>query len=86
VIALDTLAVLAIVLDELETERFKAILRTEPLLVGVTYDGETIWERPADGGSLGAKILKHRLGDRLDPQSSFSNIDRVHPPELANEV
>ncbi|MDF2119290.1 type II toxin-antitoxin system VapC family toxin [Roseiarcaceae bacterium H3SJ34-1] len=33
-IALDTSAILAIVLDEPEAERFKAVLRTEPVLIG----------------------------------------------------
>ena len=33
----------------------------------ITYDGETIWERKADGGFPDAKTLKRRLRDRLDP-------------------
>jgi selenoprotein W-related protein len=32
----------------------------------ITYDGETIWERKADGGFPDAKMLKRRLRDRLN--------------------
>ena len=42
----------------------------------ITYDGETIWERKADGGFPDAKTLKRRLRDRLDPSRDLGHIDR----------
>jgi selenoprotein W-related protein len=42
----------------------------------ITYDGETIWERRADGGFPDAKTLKRRLRDRLDPARDLGHIDR----------
>ena len=41
----------------------------------ITYDGETIWERKADGGFPDAKTLKRRLRDRLDPSRDLGHID-----------
>jgi selenoprotein W-related protein len=51
-----------------------------------TYDGERIWERQADGGFPDAKSLKQRVRDRLDPKRSLGHIDRVSPPEPANDA
>ena len=42
----------------------------------ITYDGETLWERKADGGFPEAKILKQRGRDRLDPERSLGHSDR----------
>ena len=42
----------------------------------ITYDGETLWERKADGGFPEAKILKQRVRDRLDPERSLGHSDR----------
>jgi selenoprotein W-related protein len=43
----------------------------------VTYDGETIWERKADGGFPDAKALKRRVRDRLDPGRDLGHLDRA---------
>ena len=43
----------------------------------ITCDGETIWERNADGGFPNAKTLKRRLRDRLDPSRDLGHIDRA---------
>lgn len=42
----------------------------------ITYDGETIWERKADGGFPEAKVLKQRVRDRLDPSRDLGHSDR----------
>ena len=42
----------------------------------ITYDGETLWERKADGGFPEAKILKQRVRDRLDHERSLGHSDR----------
>ena len=42
----------------------------------IDYDGETIWDREADGGFPNAKTLKRRLRDRLDPSRNLGHIDR----------
>ncbi|MEH6719377.1 MAG: SelT/SelW/SelH family protein [Aurantimonas endophytica] len=42
----------------------------------IGYDGETIWERKADGGFPEAKILKQRVRDRLDPARDLGHSDR----------
>jgi selenoprotein W-related protein len=42
----------------------------------ITYDGETIWERRADGGFPDAKTLKQRVRDRLDPGRDLGHVDR----------
>ena len=42
----------------------------------IAYDGETIWERKADGGFPEAKILKQRVRDRLDPGRDLGHNDR----------
>ena len=47
----------------------------------ITYDGETIWERKADGGFPDAKTLKRRLRDRLDPSRDLGHIDRAGADE-----
>lgn len=46
----------------------------------ITYNGETIWERVADGGFPDAKLLKQRVRDRLDPGRDLGHIDRVSGP------
>jgi selenoprotein W-related protein len=54
-------------------------IRPRPGIGGVfeiTYDGETVWERKADGGFPDAKTLKRRLRDRLDPSRDLGHIDR----------
>lgn len=45
----------------------------------ITYDGETIWERKAEGGFPDVKQLKQRVRDRLDPQRDLGHIDRSKP-------
>lgn len=45
----------------------------------ITYDGDTIWERVADGGFPDVKALKQRVRDRLDPSRDLGHIDRVSP-------
>src|ERR1700735_1966894 len=42
----------------------------------IPHDGETIWERKADGRFPDAKTLKRRLRDRLDPSRDLGHIDR----------
>ncbi|EAU41842.1 hypothetical protein FP2506_15454 [Fulvimarina pelagi HTCC2506] len=42
----------------------------------IMYDGETIWERKADGGFPEAKVLKQRVRDRLDPTRDLGHSDR----------
>ena len=46
----------------------------------ITYNGETIWERVADGGFPDAKLLKQRIRDRLAPGRDLGHIDRVSGP------
>ena len=46
----------------------------------ITYNGETIWERVADGGFPDAKLLKQRVRDRLDPGRDLGHIDRGSGP------
>ena len=43
----------------------------------ITYDGETLWERVADGGFPDSKVLKQRVRDRLDPARDLGHIDRT---------
>jgi selenoprotein W-related protein len=43
----------------------------------VSYDGETIWERVADGGFPDSKALKQRVRDRLDPTRDLGHVDRA---------
>lgn len=42
----------------------------------IRYDGETIWERKADGGFPEAKRLKQLVRDRLDPARDLGHSDR----------
>ena len=42
----------------------------------VTYDGDTLWERVADGGFPDSKTLKQRVRDRLDPSRDLGHVDR----------
>ncbi|MFY0734068.1 MULTISPECIES: SelT/SelW/SelH family protein [Aurantimonas] len=42
----------------------------------IRYEGETIWERKADGGFPEAKVLKQRVRDRLDPARDLGHNDR----------
>ncbi|MCQ8783739.1 SelT/SelW/SelH family protein [Mangrovibrevibacter kandeliae] len=42
----------------------------------IAYEGETIWERKADGGFPEAKVLKQRVRDRLDPERDLGHSDR----------
>ena len=52
----------------------------------ITYDGETLWERKADGGFPDAKTLKRRLGDRLDPSRDLGHIDRGDGTKTGSEI
>ena len=45
----------------------------------ITCDGETIWDRKADGGFPDSKALKQRVRDRLDPARDLGHIDRAKP-------
>ncbi|MDY8109053.1 SelT/SelW/SelH family protein [Fulvimarina sp. 2208YS6-2-32] len=42
----------------------------------IFYDGQTLWERKADGGFPEAKVLKQRVRDRLDPARDLGHSDR----------
>ncbi|MEX6505562.1 SelT/SelW/SelH family protein [Jiella sp. M17.18] len=42
----------------------------------ITYDGQAIWERKADGGFPEAKVLKQRVRDLLDPERNLGHSDR----------
>ncbi|HEY9057386.1 MAG TPA: SelT/SelW/SelH family protein [Aurantimonas sp.] len=42
----------------------------------IRYDGETIWERQAEGGFPEAKRLKQLVRDRLDPARDLGHSDR----------
>jgi selenoprotein W-related protein len=42
----------------------------------IDYEGETIWDRKADGGFPDATTIKRRLRDRLDPSRNLGHIDR----------
>jgi selenoprotein W-related protein len=42
----------------------------------VLVDGETVWDRKADGGFPDAKILKQRLRDRVWPDRDLGHADR----------
>ncbi|MBB4821465.1 selenoprotein W-related protein [Pseudomonas alcaligenes] len=42
----------------------------------ITYDGEQIWERKADGGFPEAKVLKQRVRDCIDPTRDLGHNDR----------
>ncbi len=42
----------------------------------ISCDGETVWERKADGGFPEAKVLKQRIRDRIDPDRSLGHSDR----------
>jgi selenoprotein W-related protein len=48
-------------------------------VIEITYDGETIWERKADGGFPDAKTLKRRLRDQA--RSKSRSIDRAGADE-----
>ena len=41
----------------------------------ITCDGETIWERKADGGFPEAKVLKQRVRDRVWPERDLGHSD-----------
>jgi selenoprotein W-related protein len=43
----------------------------------IACDGQTLWERVADGGFPEAKVLKQRLRDRIDPERSLGHSDRA---------
>jgi predicted Rdx family selenoprotein len=47
----------------------------------ITYDGETIWGRKADGGFPDVKTLKRPVRDRLDPSRDLGHIDRDRADE-----
>ena len=47
----------------------------------ITYDGETIWGRKADGGFPDVKTLKRPARDRLDPSRDLGHIDRDRADE-----
>jgi predicted Rdx family selenoprotein len=49
--------------------------------VEITYDGETIWGRKADGGFPDVKTLKRPVRDRLDPSRDLGHIDRDRADE-----
>ena len=42
----------------------------------IEVDGETVWERKADGGFPDAKALKQRIRDRLAPGRDLGHVDR----------
>lgn len=42
----------------------------------VTLDGQTIWDRKADGGFPEAKVLKQRVRDVAWPQRDLGHSDR----------
>lgn len=42
----------------------------------VACDGETIWDRAADGGFPEAKVLKQRVRDKVWPERSLGHADR----------
>ena len=42
----------------------------------ISCDGETIWERKADGGFPEAKVLKQRVRDRVWPERELGHSDR----------
>ena len=42
----------------------------------ITLDGETIWERKADGGFPEAKVLKQRVRDHVWPERDLGHSDR----------
>ena len=42
----------------------------------ITYDGQMIWERKADGGFPDSKTLKRLVRDRLDPERDLGHVDR----------
>ncbi|WP_370638494.1 SelT/SelW/SelH family protein [Aurantimonas sp. VKM B-3413] len=42
----------------------------------ISYEGERVWERKADGGFPEAKVLKQRVRDRLDPERDLGHSDR----------
>jgi selenoprotein W-related protein len=42
----------------------------------IAYEGEIIRDRKHDRGFPEAKILKQRVGDRLDPERSLGHSDR----------
>jgi predicted Rdx family selenoprotein len=47
----------------------------------ITYDGETIWGRKADGGFPDVKTLKRPVRDRLDPSRDLGHIARDRADE-----
>ncbi len=42
----------------------------------ITVDGQTVWERVADGGFPEAKVLKQRVRDRIEPGRDLGHSDR----------
>ena len=42
----------------------------------VACDGETIWDRVADGGFPEAKVLKQRVRDKVWPERNLGHADR----------
>ncbi len=42
----------------------------------IEYEGQTLWDRKADGGFPDAKTLKQRVRDRLDPGRDLGHIDK----------
>ena len=42
----------------------------------ITADGQTVWERKADGGFPEAKVLKQRVRDVIDPGRDLGHADR----------
>ncbi|MBV8798175.1 MAG: SelT/SelW/SelH family protein [Hyphomicrobiales bacterium] len=47
----------------------------------ISYEGEMIWERKADGAFPDAKTLKRRVRDRPDPSRDLGHIDRARADE-----
>ena len=52
----------------------------------ITYDGETIWKRKADGGFPDAKTLKRRLRDRLDPVATSATSTTTARTKMGSET
>jgi selenoprotein W-related protein len=43
----------------------------------ITYNGEVIWDRKADGSFPDVKQLKRRVRDHLDPDRDLGHLDRL---------
>src|SRR6476646_208156 len=52
----------------------------------ITYDGEVIWERKADGDFPDVKQLKQRVRDHLDPDRDLGHLDRLPIDQCDHEV